>query len=1556
VGGPGNNALDGGPGGDTFVGNGGTDAIGGAGSSLGDTILVGGTAGSDTVSLSLDASGFLLATVNGLTTTYTDLIGGAIATAGIERVQVDGLAGTDALTVDSTNGAVPIPVNFDAGADADRLILTGGTATSDTYAPGANPGQGTSTIVIGGVTQAVSFNALEPVIDLVAGPLVVNAGSGDNAINYRVGRDDTDTADDTTRGRVSIDGLETIDFSNKTTLTINGLAGSDTVNLNNPNTPTGLTGITVDGGDPTGSDTLVANGTAGTDAIVYAPTAADGGTLTGAGPVPVTVAAVEQLTVNGRGGGDTLTVVGTSVGGTFTVTPGAADDAGLVRVTGLLGVAFLGLGAGGGVTASGGGGLDTLVIEGTLLADTFDVAATTGAVTLNTRLPVGQVGIPMMTLAGLGGGDTFLLNLPLPYSSVSVVGGGADILALLGALGTAETFTVNPRFAAGSGNVTAGVSVDYSGVGSVLLEANAADGDALVVNDDLSGNVWSVAAGPTFHDRIRIDARETIDYLGFATVALNNLAGTDQFIVRPTGLTGFGTSLTVNGGPTGRDVLELQGTAVADAVTVTATTATLNGVVVTFGTGLAALSVSALGGDDSLTVDSASGGVAIAVRYDGGDGTDSLALTGGTATSDTYRPGPAPGTGTSTIVIGGVTQAVSFANLEPVTDDVAGPPTVTGTPGDDTITYSAAPTAGFGQVAVNGLEPILFTNKTTLTIDGGTGGDTITLTNAATPTGLTGITADGNIGLDSLVVNAFGGQPDIATAGILTIPGQPGIGYANFERVQVLNAPDQPLTTTPASITGAVVGQPLTNVLVGSFADGFPSGVASDFTASINWGDGSPTTAGVVLANDGFGFQVFGSHTYTSRGLFGVTVIVQDRGSNGTALIGGVPVSVQDPGFTLVNIVSSAAVRAAPLSATGQPVTGVEGVPIPAGTVVATFTDAAGPTGTYAATVAFGGTAVAATVTPVPGSANTFQVTTTAAFTPDDEGVLPVAVTITNTASAPPEPTFVATTATIADAPITLTPGPNQTTPEGTPLVGITLATFTDAAAADGPSNFTATIDWGDGSPNSLGTITKSGTTYTVTASHTFATSRGSPYTVTVVVKDAGGSQDATTLTATVTAVVQPNQPPAVRVPGPQPAMEAVPLVFSAATGNAITVSDPDAGTGAVTVTLSVTNGTLTLGRTAGLTVTGNGQATVTATGTLADLNAGLDGLTYRTAATVNASDTLTVTANDNGNTGAGGSKTATGSVGINAAANPDRHLFIIGTDNGGGPVVRVFTSALTLRNDFFAYDPTFRGGVHVAVADMNGDGVQDFITGAGVGGAPLVVVFDGVDQTVLRIFYAYDPAFRGGVNVAAADVTGDGVPDLIAGAGVGGSPHVTVFDGVSGQLLRSFFAFDSSFRDGVNVGAGDINGDGRAEVIAGAALGGGPQVGAFDGMTGRVLTVFFAFDPASRGGVNVATGDMDGDGRAEIIAGPGSGLPSDVKVFDATGRMVRTFRSYEPEYLAGVTVGAEDLNGDGADDFLVATAGGGVSRLRALDGRTLAELHNFTPLDPGYQGGVFVG
>src|SRR5207253_3017021 len=92
--------------------------------------------------------------------------------------------------------------------------------------------------------------------------------------------------------------------------------------------------------------------------------------------------------------------------------------------------------------------------------------------------------------------------------------------------------------------------------------------------------------------------------------------------------------------------------------------------------------------------------------------------------------------------------------------------------------------------------------------------------------------------------------------------------------------------------------------------------------------------------------------------------------------------------------------------------------------------------------------------------------------------------------------------------------------------------------------------------------------------------------------------------------------------------------------------------------------------------------------------------------------------------------------------------------------------------------------------------------TGAGPGGGPQVVVSDHTGRPLFQ-FFAFDPAFTGGVRVAVGDVNGDGVPDVICGAGPGGGPQVRVIDGHSRQELVSFFAFDAGFTGGVYVAAG---------------------------------------------------------------------------------------------------------------------------------------------------------
>ena len=128
------------------------------------------------------------------------------------------------------------------------------------------------------------------------------------------------------------------------------------------------------------------------------------------------------------------------------------------------------------------------------------------------------------------------------------------------------------------------------------------------------------------------------------------------------------------------------------------------------------------------------------------------------------------------------------------------------------------------------------------------------------------------------------------------------------------------------------------------------------------------------------------------------------------------------------------------------------------------------------------------------------------------------------------------------------------------------------------------------------------------------------------------------------------NQSPANAVPGQQTTDENAPLTFSAANGNAITVSDADADGGAEQVAVSVNLGTLSISNTTGITITSgtaSGGGAITFTGTLASLNAALNGLTFTPAANNTGTATLQILTSDLGNTGGGGAKTATSAVSI---------------------------------------------------------------------------------------------------------------------------------------------------------------------------------------------------------------------------------------------------------------------------------------------------------------------
>jgi len=296
----------------------------------------------------------------------------------------------------------------------------------------------------------------------------------------------------------------------------------------------------------------------------------------------------------------------------------------------------------------------------------------------------------------------------------------------------------------------------------------------------------------------------------------------------------------------------------------------------------------------------------------------------------------------------------------------------------------------------------------------------------------------------------------------------------------------------------------------------------------------------------------------------------------------------------------------------------------------------------------------------------------------------------------------------------------------------------------------------------------------------------------------------------------------------------------------------------------------------------------------------------------------------------------------------------VVGADAGGLSQVKVYDAETNqLKFDFIAFG-NFTGGARVAAADVNGDGVKDIIVGAGTGGLSQVNVYDGTNGALLRAFIAFG-GFTGGVYVAGGDLNGDGAAEVVVGADAGGGPQVTVYDGKTGGVLNSFYALAPGFTGGVRVAVGDLNGDGRAEVITAAGRGAAPQVTVYNGLSGQVLRSFYAFTPTFAGGVFVAAGDVNGDGLADIITGAGAGGGPQVTVYDGgTNGTLASFYAMAPNFTGGIRVGAAYVNGDNRVDILTSAGPGGGPQATSFDSATLAVLGSFFAYDPTFKGGVY--
>ena len=322
----------------------------------------------------------------------------------------------------------------------------------------------------------------------------------------------------------------------------------------------------------------------------------------------------------------------------------------------------------------------------------------------------------------------------------------------------------------------------------------------------------------------------------------------------------------------------------------------------------------------------------------------------------------------------------------------------------------------------------------------------------------------------------------------------------------------------------------------------------------------------------------------------------------------------------------------------------------------------------------------------------------------------------------------------------------------------------------------------------------------------------------------------------------------------------------------------------------------------------------------------------------------------------------------VNIERAPGTALLVSGAAAPGGSQVTVVDPETgEKRFDNLTPFPGYGGGLSVAAGDVNGDGVADIVVGAGLGGGPVVVVYDGVTGEEITRFFAYEQETRSGVQVAVGDINGDGFADIVTGTGVGGGPRVQVFSGKDFSQLLNYFAYEESFRGGVTVAAADTNGDGFADIITGTGPGGAPRVTVTSGKDLAVRADFFAFDENLRGGVAVAAGDVNGDGVADFVVATGSGSQTLVRAYSGLDATLLADSAVEdaPPALAGTDrgtrVGTADVDGDGIADILLSNDAAGPPLVRGYkvatrtaDGVTLGfnEVLSKALFAPDFQSG----
>ena len=307
------------------------------------------------------------------------------------------------------------------------------------------------------------------------------------------------------------------------------------------------------------------------------------------------------------------------------------------------------------------------------------------------------------------------------------------------------------------------------------------------------------------------------------------------------------------------------------------------------------------------------------------------------------------------------------------------------------------------------------------------------------------------------------------------------------------------------------------------------------------------------------------------------------------------------------------------------------------------------------------------------------------------------------------------------------------------------------------------------------------------------------------------------------------------------------------------------------------------------------------------------------------------------------GPRTSETSQDINASS------FVITQAAGSLPLVRRYDGRGNVLADFYAYNEAFTGGVRVAMGDVDGDGELEIVTGAGPGGGPQVRIFD-LDGRPEGQFFAFDEGGRGGIYVATADTNADGIDEIIVTADRDSTGQVRIFN-KHGHLKGSFFPLGRT-DVALLVSGANFDDDFEQELIVTARSQSDGTVWVYDG-TGTYVRSFTSFN-GEVDSISATGGDLDGDGISEILVASGPGHIPRVSVYNQSGALLDSFLAFRDGFTGGVSVAIGDIDNNGRSEIYVAPLSSGGPQVRIFE-QTLELIGGFFTFDQADRYGTFI-